>query len=80
MTYMTIRATVRQGKVELLDEIVLPEDAALLITILDDDVFDHYTLADHLVTGLQDVLAGRTTEITTEEELKAHLDTILAEP
>ena len=36
MTYMTIRATVRQGKVELLDDITLPEDATLLVTVLDD--------------------------------------------
>lgn len=80
MTYMTIRATVRQGKVELLDEVTLPEDATLLVTILDDDIFDRYTLSEHLVAGLQDILAGRITEVATEEELKAHLDTILAEP
>ena len=80
MTYMTIRATVRQGKVELLDEIILPEDVTLLVTILDDDIFDRYTLGDHLSAGLQDILAGRITEVTTEAELKAHLDAIIAEP
>jgi len=79
MTYMTIRATVRQGKVELLDEVLLPEDATLLVTIIDDDVFDRYTLGDHLIAGLQDILNGRTSEVTTEKELKAHLDAIIAE-
>lgn len=80
MTYMTIRATVRQGKVELLDEVLLPEDATLLVTILDNDIFDRYNLGDHLIAGLQDILDGRTSEVTTEEELKAHLDAILVEP
>lgn len=78
MTYMTVRATVRQGKIELLDDIYLPEDATLLITLL-DDVLDRYTLGDHLVAGLQDVLIGRGTEVTTEEELRTHLDTIFRE-
>jgi hypothetical protein len=80
MTYMTIRATVRQGRVELLDEVLLPEDATLLVTILDNDIFDRYNLGDHLIAGLQDILDGRTSEVTTEEELKAHLDAILVEP
>ena len=80
MTYMTIRATVRQGRVELLDEVLLPEDATLLVTILDNDIFDRYNLGDHLIAGLQDILDGRTSEVTPEEELKAHLDAILVEP
>jgi hypothetical protein len=62
----------------LLDDIHLPEDATLLITLV-DDAFDRYTLGDHLIAGLQDVLARRSTEITTEEELRTHLDAIFTE-
>lgn len=76
MTYMTVRATVRQGKIELLDEIHLPEDTTLLVTVLDDDLLERLTLGDHLLAGLQDALAGRATQVNTEEELKAHLDAI----
>jgi hypothetical protein len=77
MTYMTIRATVRQGKVELLDDITLPEDATLLVTVLDDVILEQYTLGDHLITGLEDVFAGRVVEVTGEQELADYLDTIL---
>lgn len=79
MTYMTIRATVRQGKVELLDDITLPEDATLLVTVLDDVVLEQYTLGDHLIAGLEDVLAGRTTEVSDERELTNYLDAVLGQ-
>ena len=77
MTYMTIRATVRQGKVELLDDIALPEDATLLVTVLDDVVLEQYTLGDHLIAGLEDVLLGRTTDVNSEQELADYFDTVL---
>ena len=48
MTYMTIRATVRHGKVELLDDITLPEDATLLATVLDE--LERRDLSNALVT------------------------------
>ena len=77
MTYMTIRATVRQGKVELLDDIALPEDATLLVTVLDDVVLEQYTLGDHLIAGLEDVLLRRTTDVNGEQELADYFDTVL---
>ena len=77
MTYMTIRATVRQGKVELLDDITLPEDATLLVTVLDDVVLEQYTLGDHLIAGLEDVLLRRTTDVNGEQELADYFDTVL---
>ncbi len=77
MTYMTIRATVRQGKVELLDDITLPEDATLLVTVLDDVILEQYTLGDHLIAGLEDVLAGRTVEVTSDQELANYLNAVL---
>ena len=79
MTYMTIRATVRQGKVELLDDITLPEDATLLVTVLDDVLLEQYTLGDHLIAGLEDVLAGRTVEVGGDQELADYLNTVLGE-
>ena len=79
ITYMTIRATVRHGKVELLDDITLPEDATLLVTVLDDVILEQYTLGDHLITGLEDVLAGRTTEVTSDQELANYLDVVLGQ-
>ena len=48
MTYMTIRATVRHGKVELLDDITLPEDATLLVTVLDDVILEQYLSLIHI--------------------------------
>ena len=77
MTYMTIRATVRHGKVELLDDITLPEDATLLVTVLDDVVLEQYTLGDHLIAGLEDVLLRRTTDENGEQELADYFDTVL---
>ncbi len=79
MTYMTIRVTVRQGKVELLDDITLPEDATLLVTVLDDVLLEQYTLGDHLIAGLEDVLAGRTVEVGGDQELADYLNTVLGE-
>ena len=79
MTYMTIRVTVRQGKVELLDDISLPEDATLLVTVLDDVLLEQYTLGDHLIAGLEDVLAGRTVEVGGDQELADYLNTVLGE-
>ncbi len=76
MTYMTIRATVRQGKVELLDDITLPEDATLLVTVLDDVLLEQYTRGDHLIAGLEDILAGRTIEVTGDQELADYLATV----
>ncbi len=76
MTYLTVRAIVRRGKVELIDDISLPEDATLLVTVLDDAVMQDYTLGEHLAASLQDILSGRVTEVEDEQELSAHLDMI----
>jgi hypothetical protein len=76
MTYLTIRATVRQGKVELLDDITLPEEAELLVTVLDDALPEKYSLGEHLTAGLRDILLGRVVEIDDENELSIHLDSI----
>lgn len=78
--YTTIKATVRKGKIELLESVNLPEDATLLVTFLDDVSLENLTLGEHLVSGLQDVLEGRYDEVTTSQELEQHLENILDPP
>ena len=77
MVYPTLRATVRKGKIQLLDDVKLPEDALVLVTVMDERAIDSLTLGEQLAAGLQDVLLGRVTEVKTPEEMKSHLDKIL---
>jgi hypothetical protein len=77
--YTTLKATVRQGKIELLDDFPLPENATLLVTVIDDLLPEHLSLAEHLQRGLTDVLLRRTTVVRSEDELKNHLDRIFAQ-
>ncbi len=75
MIYPTVKATVKQGQIKFLDDTELPENSTLLITILEHGVSTH-TLGEHLISGLEDVLAGQVTEAATNSELTYHLDTI----
>jgi len=77
MVYPTLRATVRKGKIQLLDEVKLPENALVLVTVMDEAAIDSLTLGERLAAGLQDVLLGRFTEVKTPEEMKSHLDKVL---
>ncbi len=77
--YATIKATVRHGKIELLEDVELPEDAVVLITVLDDILLEKFTLGEHLIAGLRDILLNRTTEINTPQELTHYLDTMFDE-
>jgi len=77
MVYPTLRATVRKGKIQLLDEVKLPENALVLVTVMDAAAVESLTLGETLAAGLQDVLLGRYTEVKTPQEMKAHLDKIL---
>jgi hypothetical protein len=77
--YTTLKATVRQGRIELLDDLTLPENVTLLVTVLDDLLPEHLTLAQHLQRGLTDVLLHRTTVVRSEDELKNHLDFIFGQ-
>jgi hypothetical protein len=77
--YPTLKATVREGKIQLLEEIILPEHAILLVTVLDDITLEALTLGEHLIAGLQDMLLNRTIAVNTPEELERHLDTIFEE-
>ena len=78
MIYPTVKATVRQGKIKFLDDVTLPENSTLLITILDYDAFDTFTLGEHLAAGLEDVLSGQVIETATTSELAYHLDVIFS--
>jgi len=79
MIYPTVKATIRHGQVVLLDDIRLPENASLLVTVIDDDVINSLTLGEHLIIALEDILSGRVTEVTTAEQLDRHLETIFEE-
>ena len=74
--YATLKATVRDGKIRLLDQIALPENSNLLVTVLDDYLDSSLTLGDHLIAGLEDILQGRVTTVSTPQELTQHLDTL----
>lgn len=76
MIYPTLRATVRNGKIQLLDDIKLPEDAAVLVTIMDENSMSTLTAGERLAAGLQDILLGRLTEVNTPEEMSVHLDAV----
>jgi hypothetical protein len=78
-TYTTLKATVRQGKIELLDDFPLPENVTLLVTVIDDLLLEQLSLAEHLQSGLTDVLLRRTTLVRSEDELKNHLDRVFAQ-
>ena len=77
MIYPTLRATVRNGRIELLDDVQLPENAEILVTILDETPLESLTLGEHLAAGLQDILLGRVSRADTPEELASHLDAVL---
>lgn len=76
MIYPTLRATGRNGKIQLLDDIKLPEDAAVLVTIMDENSMSTLTAGERLAAGLQDILLGRLTEVSTPEEMSVHLDAV----
>lgn len=79
MIYPTLRATVRKGKIQLLDNISLPEDALLLVTIMDEMAVETLSLGERMAAGLQDILLDRITRVDTPQELIAHLDEVLNE-
>jgi len=76
MIYPTLRATVHNGKIQLLDEVQLPENALILVTVMDEMAMDSLTLGEHLAAGLQDILLGRVTQAKTPEELASHIDEV----
>ena len=80
MIYPTLKATVHKGKIKLLDNIDLPEDALLLVTVLDSNLEESMTLGEHLIRGLQDIAEGNVVLIETDADLANHLDSLFAEP
>lgn len=79
MIYPTLRATVHNGKIQLLDEVQLPEDALILVTIMDENAIQSFTAGERLAAGLQDILLGRFVETSTPEEMSAHLDAVFSD-
>ena len=77
MIYPTLRATVHNGRIDLLDKIELPENAEILVTIMDEAPLESLTLGEHLAAGLQDILLGKVTHAESAKELSSHLDAVL---
>ncbi len=79
MAYPTLRATVHNGQIHLLNEVKLPEDAVIYVTVMDESVLESLTTGERLASGLQDILLGRFTEVNSAVELSAHLDQVFGE-
>jgi len=77
--YPTLKARVHKGRIELVEKIALPEDAAVLVTVLEEIQPEMLTLDEHLARGLEDMARGRTTKVRAVKELKRHLDSIFGE-
>lgn len=77
MIYPTLRATVRKGKIQLLDDAKLPENALVLVTVMDEAAVESLTLGERIAAGLQDILFGRTVQVKSAQEMNAHLDKVL---
>jgi hypothetical protein len=77
--YPTLRATVSDGKVRFIENITLPENATLLVTVLDSDAIESLSLGEHLVLGLDDLLVGNVTEVSTHQDLQHLLDSVFQE-
>jgi hypothetical protein len=80
--YITIKATVNNGQIELLENVHLPENAKLLITLLETGLDDTaepelFTLGEHIVAGLQDIAAGQYTTVHDATTLEAFLAEIV---
>ena len=76
MVYPTLRATVHNGKIQLIDNVKLPKDAVVFVTVMDENVVASLTAGERLAAGLQDILLGRFTEVNTPKEMSAHLDKV----
>lgn len=79
MAYPTMRATVRDGSIQLLDKVSLPENTSLLVTVVGDYNGSSLTLGEHLIGGLEDILQGHVTTVSTPQELSQHLDALFNE-
>lgn len=77
--YPTLEARIRKGRIELVEKVTLPENAVVLVTVLEEVQPRMFTLGEHLERGLTDVARRRTTKVRTSKELKRHLDTIFSE-
>ena len=79
MIYPTLKATVKKGKIQLVDAVSLPENATLLVTVLDEEAIEHLNLGSRMAAALQDILTGRYTFVETSEALREHLDQVFSD-
>jgi hypothetical protein len=71
--YSTIWAIVRQGKIELLEPMSLPENTTLLVTVLDENL-EETSLGEQIIVGLSDMKEGRFKETSESYTVANHLD------
>lgn len=62
-----------------MDNVKLPEDAVIFVTIMDESVMELLTAGERLAAGLQDILPGRFTEVSSQKEMSAHLDQVFGD-
>ena len=79
MVYPTLKAIVREGQIQLIDEVDLPENAILLVTVIDEAAIGTLSLGEQIIAGLHDLRLGRVTEIVTSSDLNKHLDQLFDE-
>ena len=72
--YSTVKAVVRQGRIELLEPLWLPEDTDLLITVMDDSPDDEASLGEQIIAGLTDIKEGRFRETSATYTVNDHLN------
>lgn len=90
-TYTTVLGTVRDGQIILPQNIDVPENTTVLITILEDkskqlppadyenyteEELENMTVGEQIIAGLKDIVAGRTTRVESAEDLERFLDSI----
>ena len=63
MAYPTLRATVHNGQIQLLDHVQLPEDAVVFVTVMDASPWIALS-GRKTAAGLVDILMGRFTKQT----------------
>jgi len=79
MVYPAFKDTVRNGRIQLLDDIERPEEAVLPVTMMEVDSQASLSLGERIAPGLQDILDGHYTRVETSDELASHLDQVFSE-
>lgn len=77
--YQTLQATVRKGQITLLEDVDLPENVTLLVTVVENP-WHLMTAGENILAGLEDAANGRAVTIESIDDLQEHLTAILTSP